>query len=560
MREHEVPTHVQAEDKVLLWLTFPQVVAVVAVAAIGYGVYSYAPGPSALRIGLAIAVALVGSVAVMGRIGGRSILLVTADLLKYWLGPRQFAGEASELVRSEPLMEADGTPGLVERMREKGKRRFRRICRSRDRRNGDQSGQRRNQEDGTRSRRKFPFAKNQGRDGNRRFSLRGAAALGLAVLVLGASLPQGVLADGPGVQVAESNFPEPVQGRRLYVEGVLVAGDLADVKVRAATGLNVRVRAFGGDGGQILRYATQAAFDEDEVRSFTVPLDGNRRSVTFSWVDTTGQAGAVTLSGGHLPFPLPTIEGELCAATLRSLGWTTNAVTGSISTDCERSVMETLELDMVGGNQEVEVLAVREAEVTAITGRIDVTVGSDGVTVPVVADGGSSFSVPVSLADGWRDVTVEVGLRGTLSVPVPPIVRLSREPERTEAQSHVVPVRRPGISELVYDTVTIFHDDGTATNHRISTRLSIPSATVSTTAIVPVVYPEFVSAAVVEREPYITTWRETLVMESGIWADEPFSALALPEPEPTPEQPTQTRASDGLIQQLFDLFGWEWSW
>ena len=24
MREHEVPTHVQAEDRVLLWLTFPQ--------------------------------------------------------------------------------------------------------------------------------------------------------------------------------------------------------------------------------------------------------------------------------------------------------------------------------------------------------------------------------------------------------------------------------------------------------------------------------------------------------------------------------------------------------
>ena len=27
MREHEVPTHVQAEDRVLLWFTFPQVVA-----------------------------------------------------------------------------------------------------------------------------------------------------------------------------------------------------------------------------------------------------------------------------------------------------------------------------------------------------------------------------------------------------------------------------------------------------------------------------------------------------------------------------------------------------
>ena len=560
MREHEVPTHVQAEDKVLLWLTFPQVVAVVAVAAIGYGVYSYAPGPSGLRMGLAIAVALVGSVAVMGRIGGRSILLVTADLLKYWLGPRQFAGEASELVRSEPLMEADGSPGLVERMREKGKRRFRRICRSRDRRNGDQSGQRRNQEYGTRSRRKFPFAKNQGRDGNRRFSLRGAAALGLAVLVLGAGLPQGALADGPGAQQAGFDFPEPVEGRRLYVEGVVVAGDLADVKVRAATDLSVRVRAFGGAGGGVLRYATQAAFDEDEVRSFTVPLDGNRPSVTLSWVDTTGQAGAVTLSGRHLPYPLPTIEGELCDATLRSLGWTTDAVTGSVSTDCGRSVMETLELDMIRGNQEVEVLAVREAEVTAITGSIDVTVGSDSVRVPLVPDGGSSFSVPVNLADGWKDVTVDVDLRGTLSVPVPPVVRLRDVPERTVQQAHIVSVFRPGRSKLVYETVTVFHEDGTATNHRISARLSIPSEQVSVATQVPVTYAAYVAAETVERDPHLRARDESLVMESGIWADEPFSVLVIPETEPTPEQPTQTRANDGLIQQLFDLFGWEWPW
>ena len=34
MREHEVPTHVQAEDKVLLGFTFPQVVAVMAVFAL----------------------------------------------------------------------------------------------------------------------------------------------------------------------------------------------------------------------------------------------------------------------------------------------------------------------------------------------------------------------------------------------------------------------------------------------------------------------------------------------------------------------------------------------
>ena len=43
MREHEVPTHVQAEDKVLLWFTFPQVVAMTAVGALAYGAYRYMP-------------------------------------------------------------------------------------------------------------------------------------------------------------------------------------------------------------------------------------------------------------------------------------------------------------------------------------------------------------------------------------------------------------------------------------------------------------------------------------------------------------------------------------
>ena len=49
MREHEVPTHVQAEDRVLLGFTFPQVVAVMAVCAISYGAYRYAGQTARLR-------------------------------------------------------------------------------------------------------------------------------------------------------------------------------------------------------------------------------------------------------------------------------------------------------------------------------------------------------------------------------------------------------------------------------------------------------------------------------------------------------------------------------
>ena len=87
MREHEVPTHVQAEDRVLLWFTFPQVVAMTAVCALSYGAYRYAPvGPSEVRMALAVLLGLAGLVAVVGKIGGRRLPLVAADLLKYRLG------------------------------------------------------------------------------------------------------------------------------------------------------------------------------------------------------------------------------------------------------------------------------------------------------------------------------------------------------------------------------------------------------------------------------------------------------------------------------------------
>ena len=101
MREHEVPTHVQAEDRVLLGFTFPQVVAVVAVCALSYGAYRYAPvGPSEVRMALAVVFGLVGVAMVVGKIGGRRLPLVAADLLKYRLGARLYAGQIAQLARS----------------------------------------------------------------------------------------------------------------------------------------------------------------------------------------------------------------------------------------------------------------------------------------------------------------------------------------------------------------------------------------------------------------------------------------------------------------------------
>ena len=91
MREHEVPTHVQAEDRVLLGFTFPQIVAVVAVCALSYGAYRYVPvGPSEVRMAVAVVLGLVGVVYGRGKgrreaaaFGGRrpaQVLVGSADI------------------------------------------------------------------------------------------------------------------------------------------------------------------------------------------------------------------------------------------------------------------------------------------------------------------------------------------------------------------------------------------------------------------------------------------------------------------------------------------------
>ena len=113
MREHEVPTHVQAEDKVLLWFTFPQIVAVVAVCAVAYGIYRYLPfGPSEFRLGIAILFGITGIALTVGKVGGRGLPLVAADLLKFNLGARFYVGSPCQLARSEapPAPEAKPDP------------------------------------------------------------------------------------------------------------------------------------------------------------------------------------------------------------------------------------------------------------------------------------------------------------------------------------------------------------------------------------------------------------------------------------------------------------------
>ena len=111
MREHEVPTHVQAEDKVLLWFTFPQIVAVVAVCALAYGAFHYLPfGPMAVRLAVGVLIGVVGIALTVGKVGGRGLPLVAADLLKFNLGARRYAGSPMEMTKSEPPAPAEARP------------------------------------------------------------------------------------------------------------------------------------------------------------------------------------------------------------------------------------------------------------------------------------------------------------------------------------------------------------------------------------------------------------------------------------------------------------------
>ena len=127
---------------------------------------------------------------------------------------------------------------------------------------------------------------------------------------------------------------EPVEGRRIFVEGLTVSGDRAAVTLRAATSIDLRARAYGGPEGSRLRFWGSATLDEGERVSYSLPLHGPVPSFTFSWEDGLGQAGAFTVEHEWIPHPLPEIEGELCDLRMTSLGWTTGSVSGVVESEC----------------------------------------------------------------------------------------------------------------------------------------------------------------------------------------------------------------------------------
>ena len=593
MREHEVPTHVQAEDKVLLWFTFPQIVALTAVCALSYGAYSYAPvGPAEARMALAVVLGLAGVAMVVGKIAGRRLPLVAADLLRFWLGARRYAGPPAQLVRGLPDGKAGEPPAPVQSLSddEAGKaggpgplrlmaRRARRVLRRRprdnkkrrkegERRNGRMPlrwfGKRRRRKGGEDNNTNAPVRKAAGNRAatretrHRKSWLAVLAATALAVLTL--TVPQPALADGHWPGQIEYEIPEPVPGRRIFVEGLQVSGDRANVTLRAATDLHLRVRAYGGREGRSLRFWGSASLDEGERTVYSVPLSGESPSLTFSWEDGLGQAGAVTLKDGQIPYPLPSAEGELCRLSVASLGWTPGSIEGTVASECVAEIEEAISLQTVAGHKSVTETTLMEAAVAAITGTVSVAVGGSRTSASFVPNGETRFSIPVATGKAVHGVAIEAELEAALRIAMPPMIRLTHHPERTEHRTETVRLVRPGTSETVSETVTVTHEDGTTTEHTLTAHLSIPSKVVYKQVTLTIVHPERVEAEAVEREPVARSRSETLEMASSIGSDAPFKTLTLPEPEPEPVPAEQTPLTDEEMRGLFGLFGWRWPW
>ena len=553
MREHEVPTHVQAEDRVLLGFTFPQVVAVVAVCSISYGAYRYAPvGPSEVRMALAVVLGLFGVAMVVGKIGGRRLPLVAADLLKYRLGARRYAGPVSQLVRTEapragtagqerpgppaadgaqvearpsqPAQEEERAEGPPQRADALPSPRLVRQAPQERRTPAESRPQRRDPGDQT------PEA------------------------------PQGVADDHePWRDEIDFEVTEPVEGRRIFVEGLTVTGERAAVTLRAATDLDIRVRAFGGPQGTWLRFWGSASLAEGERVDYSLPLHGPAPSFTVSWEDTLGQAGALTVTHEQIPYPLPEVEGDLCDLRMTSLGWTPGTVSGVVESECAAVVKEPIELQTVAGHESVTQTTLMDAQVTAVTGTVSAATGASQASVPFVPNGETRFQLGVGAGEAVHAVTLDVSLEVILRIAIPPLVQLTHHPERVEHVTRTVHLHRPGDSDYDSETVTVTHDDGATSSATATAYAYVPSVTIAKEVTVTIVHPEHVKAETVERQPIARTRGETLDLASGVGSDDRYEALALPEPEPEDPPAEQTPAEGGL-PGWFDLLGWEWPW
>ena len=524
MHEHEVPTHVQAEDRVLLWFTFPQLIALAAVAALSYGIYHYAPiGSGTIRLLFGIVFAATGIAMVAGKVGGRPLPAVLADLLRFSLGARRFAGLVSQLVRTEPPSPLATNEQSARRPRTRGERMPRVPLgwfRKRDRKR--------------RPKRELEDAKQSIRRESNGHRLRWPAlvgATGLAlVLGVGACTPSITPAQEPSSrpQLPEEIEFEPsplVEGRRLFIERLTVTASEATVVLKAATDLDVSIQVFGDDDGRTLITNRSIQLTKGERSTQRLVLHGELPSFTFAWTDDYHQAGAVTLAGSQLPHPLPIVDGEFCDLQVTKLEWRPGKVSGDIQSDCAATLDEIADLQTVTGHVNISQKAVLTGNVQTVTGTIRVSAGESTTSIPLVADGTKQFELAVSNEASTLHLALTATLDAKLSIPLPPIVRLTHHPARTEQHSQTVSSVDPESGEPVSETVTFN-----------------------------VTHPAYIGAKVTQRSPQVRNRHEQLALSTSIAADADYQPLTTPTPVTSS---TQTVVAGDELNELFSLLGWE---
>ena len=362
-------------------------------------------------------------------------------------------------------------------------------------------------------------------------------AAGLLALAL-VTLPSTALADDPddedpGWRLEEIYFepPEPVPGRRIFIEGLAVSGDTARVSLRAAHDLDLKVRVFGGRTGRTLKMGANAVVHSGESKTYNLTLDGPKPSFTFSWTDSLGFSGAVSLKSDQIPYPLPTYDGELCDLEVVSLEWTPGGISGVIVSECITDTRQEVDLPVYGGHFSQSVPALLDASVTRIAGTVNVVAGTHRTSAAFVPGGQTNFRLHVANEKAVHDLEIKADLTATLNVPLPPMLQTTHHPARTRVFTR-----------------------------RVTCRCG-QSYTVKTVRI-RVYYPEHVRAVDVQRAPVTRTRPETLTLAPaaipaqlsplGVGADNPFQYLYVPPPKPTPEPAQQTEEGDSSW--------WNWPW
>ena len=344
-------------------------------------------------------------------------------------------------------------------------------------------------------------------------------------------LPATALADDPddedpGWRLEEIYFvpPDPVPGRRIYVERLAVSGDTAAVTLRAAHDLDLKVRVFGGRKGKTLRMGVNTPFRAGQSKSYNLTLNGPSPSFTFSWVDALGRSGAVSLKSDQLPYPLPQADGGLCDLELTSLEWTPGSISGVVASECIAETRQEVDLPVYGGHFSQTVPGLLDASVTRITGRVNVAAGSHRTTATFVPNGQTRFTLPVINRKATHRVEITAELTATLNVPLPPMLQTTHHPARTDVYTRRVSLSC-GEGSSVTRTVRIY-----------------------------VYHPEHVRAVETQRAPATRTRPETVPLAPalGVGADDPFVSLHVPPPKPEPPRAEQTTAGD--------FTWWSWPW